>query len=146
MPKHPLYVDFLAEDAQKVIGEVHPQTVPARRVLESEGLRYQGYVDIFDGGPRWRRKSIRSARSNKAVLVKVVLDETPMRADAPALLVANDHYENYRALLVNADLYDDRLHLNAATAEALGVEQGSPVRVIPLLHRRKRNVTSCTLY
>ncbi|MCX2958225.1 MAG: arginine N-succinyltransferase, partial [Serratia symbiotica] len=50
MPKHPLYIDFLSEDAQKVIGEVHPQTVPARRVLESEGLDYQGYVDIFDGG------------------------------------------------------------------------------------------------
>ncbi|PCO16676.1 hypothetical protein CQA18_24940, partial [Enterobacter hormaechei] len=32
-PKHPLYVDFLAEDAQKVIGEVHPQTLPARRLL-----------------------------------------------------------------------------------------------------------------
>ena len=58
-------------------------------------------------------------------LVKVVLDDTPMRADAPVHLVANDNYQNYRALLVNADLYDDRLHINAATAAALGVEQGS---------------------
>lgn len=26
---------------------MHPQTLPAYHVLESEGLRYQGYVDIL---------------------------------------------------------------------------------------------------
>lgn len=62
MPKHPLYVDFLAEDAQKVIGEVHPQTAPARKLLEAEGLRYQGYVDIFDGARRWKPRLTRSVR------------------------------------------------------------------------------------
>lgn len=34
-----------------MIGEVHPQTAPARAVLEKEGFRYRNYVDIFDGGP-----------------------------------------------------------------------------------------------
>nr|WP_265331589.1 arginine N-succinyltransferase [Yersinia enterocolitica] len=34
-----------------MIGQVHPHTAPARAVLETEGLQYQGYVDIFDGGP-----------------------------------------------------------------------------------------------
>ena len=137
MPKHPLYVDFLAEDAQKVIGEVHPQTLPARRLLEAEGLSYQGYVDIFDGGPTLEAEidHIRAVKQSR--LVKVVLDDTPMRADAPVHLVANDNYQNYRALLVNAELYDDRLHINAATAAALGVEQGSPVRVLPLIAQEK---------
>ncbi|MGB5447263.1 MAG: arginine N-succinyltransferase, partial [Psychromonas sp.] len=51
MPKHAFYVDFLSEAAQKVIAEVHPSTAPARRILESEGMRYEGYVDIFDAGP-----------------------------------------------------------------------------------------------
>ena len=26
-------------------------TVPARAMLEQEGFRYEGYVDIFDAGP-----------------------------------------------------------------------------------------------
>ncbi|MEI8634482.1 arginine N-succinyltransferase [Vibrio sp. PP-XX7] len=51
MPKHPLYVDFLSEEARDVIGQVHPDTIPARKILESEGMRYEGYVDIFDAGP-----------------------------------------------------------------------------------------------
>ncbi len=37
MPKHPLYIDFLSPEAQAVIGKVHPQTAPARTVLEKEG-------------------------------------------------------------------------------------------------------------
>ncbi|MFI8415720.1 arginine N-succinyltransferase [Serratia sp. NPDC078593] len=137
MPKHPLYIDFLAEDAQSVISEVHPQTAPARRLLEAEGLSYQGYVDIFDGGPTLEAEldQIRAIRCSQQV--KVVLDATPMRADAPLYLVANDNYQYYRALLVAADLYDDRLHLDAETAAALGVEQGSPVRVVPLNPQEK---------
>ncbi|SUG55368.1 arginine succinyltransferase [Salmonella enterica subsp. diarizonae] len=53
MPKHPIYTHFLSEEAQAVIGEVHPQTAPARAVLEKEGFRYRHYIDIFDGGRRW---------------------------------------------------------------------------------------------
>ena len=51
MPKHPLYTSFLTPDAQAAIGQTHPLTIPARRMLEDEGFRYEGYVDIFDAGP-----------------------------------------------------------------------------------------------
>ena len=51
MPKHPIYTYFLSQEAQDVIGQVHPQTAPARAVLEKEGFRYRNYIDIFDGGP-----------------------------------------------------------------------------------------------
>ncbi len=58
MPKHPLYIDFLSPEAQAVIGKVHPQTAPARTVLEKEGFRYLNYIDIFrrrpDSGVRHR--------------------------------------------------------------------------------------------
>ncbi|BBI91221.1 arginine succinyltransferase [Serratia symbiotica str. Tucson] len=137
MPKHPLYIDFLSEDAQKVIGEVHPQTVPARRVLESEGLDYQGYVDIFDGGATLEAEIDKMRVVKHSRLVKVALTETPICLDAPSLLVANDNYQHYRALLVNTALYDDRLPINAASAAALGVEQGSMVRILPLTAQEK---------
>ncbi len=51
MPKHPIYTHFLSQEARDVIGQVHPQTAPARAVLEKEGFRYRNYIDIFDGGP-----------------------------------------------------------------------------------------------
>jgi arginine N-succinyltransferase len=51
MPRHPLYVAYLPAEAQQVIGHVHSDTEPARRLLEQEGMHYEGYVDIFDAGP-----------------------------------------------------------------------------------------------
>ena len=51
MPRHPVYVNLLPESARAVIGEVHADTQPARAMLEQEGFRYEGYIDIFDAGP-----------------------------------------------------------------------------------------------
>lgn len=51
MPKHPVYIAMLDDDARSVIGVPHPTGRAAMRMLENEGFRYEGYVDIFDGGP-----------------------------------------------------------------------------------------------
>ena len=48
---HPVYVNLLPEAARDAIGDVHADTAPARAMLEQEGFRYEGYVDIFDAGP-----------------------------------------------------------------------------------------------
>jgi arginine N-succinyltransferase len=51
MPKHPVYVAMLSDSARTAIGLPHPGGRAAMRMLEAEGFAYQGYVDIFDGGP-----------------------------------------------------------------------------------------------
>ena len=50
-----------------MIGKVHPQTAPARTVLEKEGFRYLNYIDIFDGGPTLECDIDGCGRSAKAV-------------------------------------------------------------------------------
>lgn len=136
MPRHPLYVDFLPADAQQVIGQVHPHTAPARRVLESEGLRYQGYVDIFDGGPTLEAEldALRAVKESRRIAVAV----EPAPADAPVCLVANDDYHHYRALLATADVASGAVRLNADAAEALGVGPGDRVRAVTLNSPEKR--------
>ncbi|MEX1058256.1 MAG: arginine N-succinyltransferase, partial [Natronospirillum sp.] len=51
MPKFPIYVPMLPKAAQAAVGRVHPYTEPALGMLESEGFRRNGFVDIFDAGP-----------------------------------------------------------------------------------------------
>jgi len=51
MPKVPIYTALLPDDAQAVIGKTHDQTLPARRLLEKQGFRFENQVDVFDGGP-----------------------------------------------------------------------------------------------
>ena len=50
-PKSPIYVSMLPESAQAVIGQPHPTGRAALRMLEHENFVWDGYVDIFDGGP-----------------------------------------------------------------------------------------------
>jgi arginine N-succinyltransferase len=51
MPRSPIYVALLTEEAKAVIGLPHPSGRAALRMLEHEGFRFDRYIDIFDGGP-----------------------------------------------------------------------------------------------
>jgi arginine N-succinyltransferase len=131
MPKHPLYLDYLSEEAKGVIGQTHPQTAPARAVLEAEGFRYMNYIDIFDGGPTLECDIDRVRAIRKSRLLKVSLGE---QADdsLPLCLVANDSYADFRAILLNVDPHGDSMVLSAEQAEILRCGQGDSLRVVTL--------------
>ena len=70
MPKHPIYTAMLSDTARAAIGIPHPNGRAAMRMLENENFSYDGYVDIFDGGPTMIAKtddvtSVRNSRSAK---------------------------------------------------------------------------------
>ena len=46
MPRQPIYVAYMPADAQESVGKVHTNTAPARRLLEQEGMYYDG-LSIF---------------------------------------------------------------------------------------------------
>lgn len=56
-PKTPIYLTLLAPDVRHSIGEVGKATIPAKRLLESQGFKYTGQLDPFDGGPHLRCKT-----------------------------------------------------------------------------------------
>ena len=132
MPKHPLYSSFLTPEAQAVIGKTHPHTLPALHMLEREGFRYEGYVDIFDAGPTVECdvddvSAVANSRAFKAVISNVAPD-----ADAVVHLVSNTTIGDYRATLVAATPVADKFPLNAETAAALHVDVGDDIRAVPL--------------
>lgn len=51
MPRTPIIANLLPEDAQNVIGKVHPNTEPAKRILEQEGFTFSGLVGVLEPGP-----------------------------------------------------------------------------------------------
>ena len=136
MPKHPIYTDFLSDEAQSVIGQVHPQTAPARAVLEKEGFRYRNYVDIFDGGAAAGCGIDPGLFSRKSRLVEVA-EGQPATGDYPACLVANENYQNFRVMLVRADPDTQRLVLTAAQLDALKCHAGDHVRFVRLCAEEK---------
>lgn len=141
MPSHPLYTCLLSPEARAVISQVHEQTRPALHLLETEGFRHKGLVDLFDAGPtvECRLSDIRSVRESRALRVEV--DTSPAtefqkRAReriATPLMIANTGTADFRATVVTeAELRPGRLCLSPALAHELGLEQGGACRALPL--------------
>jgi len=127
MPRHPLYVPLLPLAAQAVIGQVHPDTRPALKVLESEGFEVTDMVDIFEAGPvvSVQRDEIRTIRESRRVVVAEIADE-PLRSPLAHILNPG---ADFRALRGALDvLASGAARLERATAEALHVTVGDPVR------------------
>jgi arginine N-succinyltransferase len=64
MPRYPIYATMLPQAAREAIGRPHEGSVPAQKMLEAEGFVFDGYIDIFDGGPTMsaRTDQIRTIR------------------------------------------------------------------------------------
>jgi arginine N-succinyltransferase len=62
VPKHPLYLDLLPQEAQNAVGKIHENTRPALKILQHQGFEPCGLFDIFDAGPivKAKKKQIRS--------------------------------------------------------------------------------------
>ncbi|MBY4676474.1 arginine N-succinyltransferase [Marinobacterium arenosum] len=133
MPKYTLYTHLLPEPAQQVIGRVHKNTEPARRMLEQEGFRFEQYVDIFDAGPTLTAplQSIRAVQQSHYAKVRVQAapDQDPA---APLMLVANTGLADFRCALLPLQARHRQITLSRAQAEALKVGDGGQVRLVPL--------------
>jgi arginine N-succinyltransferase len=134
-----VYVNLLAKDARDAIGAVHADTEPARTMLEQEGFRYEGYVDIFDAGPTLEcfRTDIHAVRHSQVLPVSLG-EEDPVPdslTDDILWLVCNRSFAAFRAVVVAAPARADRLALPPYAAQTLGVVEGELVRAVPLAPR-----------
>jgi arginine N-succinyltransferase len=139
MPRHPVYATLLPAAARAVIGEVHADTLPARAMLEAEGFRYDGYVDIFDAGPTLEcfRDNIRAVALSQTLPVKLGEDDPvpDSLTDEVLWLVTNRSFERFRAGLASAPARIAQFPLLPHAAAALGVVHGDSVRAVPLSPR-----------
>ena len=51
LPQGDIHLSLLPPEVRSQFGEVGPETVPARKMLEKLGFGYHNFVDPFDGGP-----------------------------------------------------------------------------------------------
>lgn len=139
MPRFPVYVDLLPEEARKVIGQVHEQTVPAYQLLLEEGLKCRGYIDIFDGGPTVEAeiKDLNAVKLCRVVQVQIV---SKVQLDESTYMMANDDYQNYRVILLNNKIEKDIniLEITQEQADLLNVKDDDYVRILAL-HTRERS-------
>jgi arginine N-succinyltransferase len=128
MPKHPVYIAMLPEIARSAIGLPHPSGRAAMRMLEEEGFAYEGYVDIFDGGPTMtaRTDRVRSiAEAKQAVVAQVRAPEAG--GGAIKALAATGRLADYRCAFADLSETPEGLVLDPVAATALKVKAGDTV-------------------
>ena len=135
MPKHPLYSSFLSIEAQAVIGETHELTRPARRLLEQEGFRFEGHVDIFDAGPAVESPLDDIDAVKKSTRVRIVKITNEAAINAPLYMLSHTSIDRFAVALSRVEILADGISIDAEAAAALTLHIGDDVRVVALSPR-----------
>lgn len=128
MPRTPIYVALLPEEAANVIGQPHPSGRAAMKMLEAEGFVYDRYVDIFDGGPTVTvaTDQIRTIRESHAERVAAIGD-----GGSQKMLLAAGCLADFRACCASVrKVPNEGLRLDRHAAELLGVSEGDEVLAV----------------
>lgn len=137
MPRHPVYVPLLSDEAQAAIGQPHASTISAMKILQQEGFQYKRYVDIFDAGPTLEvsLNQIRTITQSKRVVVSDTVDEI----DGVAYLLAKMEGKMFRATLApvvfqeNHASQEQRCILDKKTAAMLHINVNDVIRLSPFV-------------
>jgi len=135
MPTHPIYILLLPREAQEAIGQVQEQTRPAVKILEEEGFKFSGMVDIFDAGPilSAKRDAVRAVKeSAKAAIIEI----TEKAIEGEVYMVGTVRPE-FRAAKGNLAITEKGVRINSALALALGARVGEQVRYAALRGKKK---------
>lgn len=139
MPRQPMYVAYLPADAQEVIGKVHVNTAPARRLLEQEGMHFEGYVDIFDAGPVLQSRISELRALRESTVVALGPPQQYSAGDHEPVLISNTVLKDFRMIVSYANPEQGQITLSEEEQVLLGCHAGDPVRTLSLNARKNAN-------
>jgi arginine N-succinyltransferase len=132
LPRYPLYLPLLPKTAQAVVGKVHPRTEPALAILKKEGFDYNGWVNIFEGGPviTCHRDEIRGVRESRETIIAAI-ESRPIESEQYVVSVSNAK-QVFAACEAKLKVEDGCVTLTREVASALDVSVGDTVRYVKL--------------
>jgi arginine N-succinyltransferase len=128
MPRSPIYVALLTDEARAVIGQPHPSGRAALRMLEQEGFSFDRYVDIFDGGPTVtsRTDDIRTVREASEERIAEIGE-----GGSTKVLAAAGRLKRFRACCASISKASKKgIVIDREAAELLEVEVGDTVLTV----------------
>jgi arginine N-succinyltransferase len=141
IPAKPFFTQRMTREARSVIGQVHEDTRAARHMLEHEGFRHRGFVDLLDGGPtlECRTSDIASVRDtlSATAAIKTEAQGCASRSgeSCKSAIVANTSCSEFRAT-VTSQVWPapdtSKLLVEQPLAEQLDLGEGSLACYLPL--------------
>lgn len=129
IPPYPIPLELLPAAVREVIGQVHPETEPAVKLLRGEGFTATDMIDIFDGGPvlECKTANIRSVAACRQAVAQIA--RAPVTGPTAMLASQTGGFHCIRAP-VDANEAEGLARLSRQTAECLGIRDGDPVWVL----------------
>ena len=93
IPRFPIYLDLLPQDARNCIGRPHDSSAIAMAMLIDEGFRFENYIDVFDAGPQVVAPltQIKTVRE----IIEVEISNCMGDGQTEQVLVANPELSNF---------------------------------------------------
>ena len=114
IPENRVYTCILPKDAQDSIGQVHKFTEPAKILLEREGFKFKGYIDLFDAGPTLHANlhKINSIKNSKIYKINKISNNisdniSDNKNNKITCLISNTKLLHWRALITEAVILDN---------------------------------------
>ncbi len=128
LPKNPLYLAMLPDQAQECVGRAHATSAIAMQMLIEEGFRFENFVDVFDAGPQVIAplSEINTVRKS----AQVELAAGPVGQNSQEYLVCNDRLDGFRLVKAVAAIEDGQVLLNPSDQRLLETEIGDRLRVV----------------
>lgn len=124
MPRHPVYVAMLSDSARSAIGVPHPSGNAAMRMLEGEGFSFEGYVDIFDGGPTMTAKTGQVASIANSAPANLAATECDAGKQA---LLATGHLDSFRCCFGACARLENDIAIDTRAADVLDATSGDTI-------------------
>lgn len=136
MPKTPIIANLLPQDAQFVIGKVHPNTEPAKHILEQEGFKFSGLVGMFEPGPVLIADidNIRAIRESVVGVIEEIADKQEV---TDIKVISSTDEDNFRSCLGGVEILPSGgLKISDVTAAGLKLRKGDKIRFVSFKPRK----------
>jgi arginine N-succinyltransferase len=133
MPKHPVYIAMLSDQARNVIGVPHTSGRAAMRMLENEGFEWEKYVDIFDAGPTMTISTdkIKSICNAKDAAISAIDSDITGGDASHKMLISHGKLHQFRTCYAQVVPHKDGVAINAEAAATLNLSVGSNISYVP---------------
>lgn len=136
MPKDPIYMCMLPQEARDVIAKPHHNSMPAMKILLEEGFSVSEFIDIFDAGPILKAKqkeihTIQNMQTGSCISNDFLIN-------SQKALVANSSFTNFCVVKsdVQIDKINNKIIIPTETAKALNVKTGDKINIYTQLYDR----------
>ena len=128
MPRHPIYIPLLPQEAQEAIATVAEDTQAALHLLDKQGFKKGEWVDIFDAGPyvKAKQNEIKLIQNMHSGVIENII-ATPNNKKLPEYIIANNLIDFKACLGDIVQLSNGNIQINSTVAEILNLKIGDSV-------------------